>query len=108
MGEPDRTPQGPTGQWCAYKAVGASDTVVIGVDTGVSAGTFKTRAQEEAGLEVTPIPGLGDEAYSALSVYIRKGNVFLVISIDAAGFNTLEDRINATTELAQKALARLP
>ena len=108
VGEPDRTPQSFSGDWCAYQAVGAADTVVIGVERGVSAEGFKSQAEEESGMEVTPVPDLGDEAYSALSVYVRKGDIFLTVSIDAGDFTTLEDRTKATVQLAQMAVARLP
>ena len=108
VGEPDRTPQGPAGDWCTYQAAGASDTAVIGVETGVSAANFKEKAEQEAGMAVTPVPGLGDEAYSMLSVYVRKGDTMLIVSLDAGGYTTLQERIDATVQLAQKAVTRLP
>lgn len=60
------------------------------------------------GLPAKPVSGVGDEAYSILSLYARKGNVFLTVSLDAMGFVGLEKRIRATKEVALKAIARIP
>lgn len=109
--KPDRTPQGPEGEWCSYGSQSSRAAVVIGVQRGVSKEQFKAAVQAEAksvGLPAKPVSGVGDEAYSILSLYARKGNVFLTVSLDAMGFVGLEKRIRATKEVALKAIARIP
>ena len=110
FGEADRTPKGPSGDWCSYQATSAPDTAVIGVHTDLATENFKDTANQLAGgvFEPTPVANLGDEAYSELAVYVRKGGIVLEVSIDTGSFTTLQERIDAEKKLAEIALARLP
>ena len=110
VSEPDRSQQGWSFyDWCAYRHPGDQDEVVIGLKQQSSEDTFKDFVEEDTGTPVTPVPGLGDEAYAFLGVYTLKGDIAMEVWVDGSKVaNTYDERIDVTKKLVEKALARLP
>ena len=108
VGSPRTVHQGPVTD-CTYASANPSDAVLIRYTTGASSASFATEqsAFEKLGHTVTPVSGLGDEAYSFSesvgattknTVTARQGTVQVTVTGSATPAQV--------EELARQALAR--